>query len=380
MSRKRPRKLREVESIDKDSLDRGAEKKVEEKEQTGEEYDAFGFIKDKKQVAAVAGAFFIVGFLMSWFVNPSMTAQVIGSGVTTSPESVGEGVVSFMNDYKEYFNIPEEGVSFVSAEEENGLITIVTSIQGTEIPIQSTTDGKNVIFSGVNIENFKKEIAELEAQQTQESQQGGGEIPKSDRPVVDLFIWSYCPYGVLALGPLADVASLFADKAEFNTILYYAGHGDYETQQNKIQACIQKIDKDKYWEYAKGFVEEIYPACSRDVDCDKNESARLMDSLGIDSSAVLSCVDDEGEDLIAQYYQYARSLGVTGSPTFVINGAIIVSSSDRCPDGNIECVVRYIARDSESIKQVVCSAFNTQPEECSTQLDSGGGSDSQAQC
>ena len=33
-------------------------------------------------------------------------------------------------------------------------------------------------------------------------------VPKSDKPVVELFIWSYCPYGVQAQGPLAEVAKL----------------------------------------------------------------------------------------------------------------------------------------------------------------------------
>ena len=29
-------------------------------------------------------------------------------------------------------------------------------------------------------------------------------------------------------------------------------------QQNKIQACIQKLEPEKYWDYAAGFVTDIY--------------------------------------------------------------------------------------------------------------------------
>ncbi len=175
------------------------------------------------------------------------------------------------------------------------------------------------------------------------------EIPQSDVPKAELFIWSYCPYGVQAQGPLAEVASLLGDSADFEAVLYYDGHGAYETQQNKIQACIQEVDPAKYWDYATGFVDNIYDTCgtSRDIDCDKDESVDLMDSLGIDSDAVLDCVDSKGEDLIAEHSDRAKGYGVTGSPSLVING-----------------VRANTARTAEAYKTAICSAFNEAPEEC----------------
>ena len=175
------------------------------------------------------------------------------------------------------------------------------------------------------------------------------EITKSDTPKVELFIWAYCPYGVQAQGPLAEVASLLEDSADFESVLYYDGHGDYETQQNKIQACIQELEPEKYWDYAATFVEDIYPNCgaSGDIDCDKTESVKLMDSLGIDSDAVMDCVDSQGETLITTHSQRASDYGVTGSPTLVING-----------------VIANVARTAEAYKQAVCSAFNDAPAEC----------------
>ena len=47
----------------------------------------------------------------------------------------------------------------------------------------------------------------------------------------------------------------------------------------------------------------------------------------------------------------ANSLGVGGSPTFIINGAQV-----------------QVSRTAESIKEAVCNAFNTKPEECSQSL------------
>jgi hypothetical protein len=230
-----------------------------------------------------------------------------------------------------------------SITKEDSYYSVVLIIQEQEIPIEITLDGKYLISSLVPL----NEIESSEPVQK--------EVPKTDKPKVELFIWSYCPYGVQAQGPLASVASLLKDKVDFEAVLYYDGHGDYETSQNKIQACIQEIDKNKYWNYASGFVEKIYPKCgsSRDINCDKQESISLMKSLGIDSNAVMSCVDTKGESLIAEHSNRAKVYGVTGSPSLVINGVVV-----------------QVNRDAESYKNAVCDAFNSSPEECNTKLQS----------
>lgn len=174
-------------------------------------------------------------------------------------------------------------------------------------------------------------------------------IQKSDRPTVELYVWGYCPFGVQAQGPLAEVANLLGDNADFIIVPYYDGHGPYETQQNMIQSCIQKLEPEKYWDYASEFVASIYPKCNptRDAECDEEESVKLMNSLKIDSEAVLECVDAEGTALNAAATQKAQASGVTGSPTLVINGVKV-----------------QVARNAEAFKSAVCSAFNNAPAEC----------------
>jgi hypothetical protein len=181
------------------------------------------------------------------------------------------------------------------------------------------------------------------------------EVPKSDNPGVELYVWSYCPYGVQAQGPVAQVAQLLKANADFEIVPYYDGHGAYETQQNKIQLCIQKLAKDKYWSYAAKFVSDVYPKCSsaRTEDCDKTESIKVMKAVGIDSTKVMSCVSTDGDALFAAASAKAQQNGVQGSPTITINGVIV-----------------NVARTSEAIKTAICDAFNTAPSACSTTLDS----------
>lgn len=265
-----------------------------------------------------------------------------GSGEVLSGEDAGAVLVEYLNKI-----VPEGEVTFVSAEEEGNMYLVTVDYQDQDVPVYVTKDGA---YYTSNLIPITDEVP------TSGATTEPVEIPQNDLPIVDLFIWSYCPYGVQAQAPLADVANLLGDDAVFNAVLYHDGHGAFETQQNKIQACIQKYDKENYWNYAKRFVEEIYPVCgsSRDIECDLNESILLMDDLGIDSEMILECVETEGEDLITADREYAQSLGVSGSPTLVVNGVIASPAS----------------RTAESFKSTVCEGFNNAPEVCATELDS----------
>ena len=94
MSRKRPKFGKDENSYSYE----GKEKKEQEKE----EYDAFGFMKDKKQTAAVAGIFFLFGFVLSWFLSPTYDGMVT-SGVPAATQAdasrIGAAGVAFINKY-----------------------------------------------------------------------------------------------------------------------------------------------------------------------------------------------------------------------------------------------------------------------------------------
>jgi len=262
-----------------------------------------------------------------------------------SGETVGQNFVNFINlkggVNLEYVSVNDFGPN---------LYEVIVLSEGNQVPVYITKDGKYFV-------QILSPLTETENQPSTPSSQNSNsqEITKADVPKAELFIWSYCPYGVTALAPFAEVAKLFGDKVDFKVVLYYDGHGEHETQQNKIQECIQKYEKDKYWDYAIGFAEDIYSECgsTRDVACNLDKSTELMNSLGIDSTAILSCVESEGTDLFQAASARAKELGVTGSPSFVLNDILL-----------------NLARDAESYKDAACQSFNDVPEECGTELSS----------
>ena len=287
-------------------------------------------------------------FILSTLVCGALAALLLvvmisGGSITgnvVSKERAGNNLMEYLN------NIVDSDVELIDIVDNGALYEATVKYNGRQIPIYITKDGLSYTSNLIPLSNPTT---------NEPAEDTPVDVPKSDNPIVELFIWSYCPYGVLAQGPMAEVASLLAEEANFKAFMYYDGHGDYETQQNKIQACIQEKDSANYWAYAAGFVDDIYPVCSqsKDIECDRTESIKLMNSLGIDSDAIMSCVESEGADLIKEDAEYAQSLGVTGSPTVIVNGAKV-----------------NVGRNAEAYKGAVCEAFNDAPEECGTVLDS----------
>jgi protein-disulfide isomerase len=180
------------------------------------------------------------------------------------------------------------------------------------------------------------------------------EVTKSDKPNVELFIMSYCPYGLQMQKGLLPVMKLLGDKIDVEIKwVHYVMHGEKEATENTRQYCIQKEQNDKYFDYINCFV----------VD---GEVDSCLSKAAIDTTKLTSCMDKTTTDFGVQadldsgekFPRYkvtaedSEGYGVRGSPTLVINGEQVQS-----------------ARDSESIKQAICAAFNTAPTECEEELD-----------
>ena len=183
-------------------------------------------------------------------------------------------------------------------------------------------------------------------------------LPKSDKPQVELFVMSKCPYGLQMEKALIPAYDLLKKKADISIkFVSYAMHGKEEVDENTRQYCAQQQNKDKYFSYLKCY------ATSED-------SAACLKSSGLNESNINSCVDktnkkfnildkfnDQSTWLSGQYPLYPvdqdlnDKYGVQGSPTLVING--VQAEANRTPD---------------AIKSAICSSFNNPPVECGQTL------------
>lgn len=182
-------------------------------------------------------------------------------------------------------------------------------------------------------------------------------MEKKDKPEVELFVMSQCPYGTQIEKGIIPVIETLGSKVSFAVkFCDYAMHGEVEIKEELQQYCIETEQNNKYLGYLKCFLEA-------------GKSDECVTSTGVDKAKLSACIAATDEK-----YQVTKNFadkttwkgnyptfnvfkdavdkyGVAGSPTLVING--VVASS---------------ARDSASLLDAVCTGFKVKPAECSTKL------------
>ncbi|MBW2991139.1 DsbA family protein, partial [Candidatus Woesearchaeota archaeon] len=205
-----------------------------------------------------------------------------------------------------------------------------------------------------------------------------GVVLGDNKPQIDFFVMSYCPFGNQAEEGIAPVYELLKDKAIFNPkyVIYsnYGGggptfclddedqlcsmHGIVELNQNIREACVGKhIGMDEWFEFALEMNEK---ATSKNAD-EKWEG--VAESLGLDVDVIKTCFEEEGEALMAADKELGDTLGVRGSPTVFIDGESY--NGGRTP---------------EAYKQSLCAAFDDAPSECDTVLEGDVEAPAQGSC
>ncbi|MFH1172196.1 MAG: hypothetical protein V1693_01270 [Nanoarchaeota archaeon] len=291
----------------------------------------------------IAAVFLMVGFLLSSMTG--ITGQFIGTS-KMSADRVSEKIVNFL---KENPSLEESEISIESIEENNGVYELMLNVDGQGYPSFASFDGRFLFPNGIDMD-FEEETLIEPAQQEPQT------FPKTDKPAVDLYVMSFCPYGTQAETAMLPVADLLGDSASINIkyILSNDGnggvrslHGDYESEEDGRQLCIvNEYSTAKLWEY----LEVFNGICSKNnLDTCWKEKA---EEVGIDTEKIETCFDGKGLDLLKIQADLSEVNGITGSPTLLING------------------VRYSgSRTPEGYKNAICSAFTDPPEECSEVLE-----------
>ncbi|RMD46169.1 hypothetical protein D6829_00125 [Candidatus Pacearchaeota archaeon] len=242
-----------------------------------------------------------------------------------------------------------------SIKEESGLYNITVSSPQGDTNLFVTLDGKNFVPLVVPMEALERQVS------SQPNEQPAQEIPKSQKPKVELFVMSYCPFGTQMEKGFLPVLKLLKDDIDFSIkFVNYAMHPSQgEVEENLRQYCIQKEQKDKFYDYLSCFLEkgdssscitktqinkEKLSACEKSTDKKFNVTKNLNDhSSWLNGRFPRFLIHDEEN----------KKYGVQGSPTLVING-----------------VQAQTARDSASILKTICSSFTNPPEKCNTELSS----------
>jgi len=287
---------------------------------------------------------------------------------------VGESGINGLSENNDYLSIAERGVNFLNEyfvegggvslknfEKEGDLLKITTEYDNQEIPIYMTFDGETIIIGGVGAVNIDEFIAaQAEDSADVPDEPADTSIPKSDRPKVEIFVMSYCPFGLQMQKAAIPVMELLGDKADIEIkFVHYIMHGLKEIEENNNQYCIQQEQPEKFLDYLTCFVQsDDHEKCATDAGVDTTKMDSCIERLDTEFH-ITGLYEDKSTWSNDRYPPYmvdaeaASQYGVRGSPTVVINGQIA-----------------SVARSPEAVKDAICNAFNKPPEECQTELSS----------
>jgi Gamma interferon inducible lysosomal thiol reductase (GILT) len=277
------------------------------------------------------------------------TTGTLGGSAAVPPEECGKTVISYVNT-----NLAGNATAtLVSVTEKNGVYNVSARYEGKDLFFFASKDCTYLFSTARNM----KETPQPAATPVPTP------VPvKSARPSVQLFVMSFCPYGVQAENAMKPVADLLGTKADIQVhyIATVSGdsvdsvqslHGTPEAKEDLRQLCVATYSPQKYWSYLMAVNAQCYPVYrdARQLEqCQKNVTA----TLGIDTDAIETCAGgSEGLGLLRADVAIAKNLKIAMSPTLILNGQGY--NGQRTP---------------EAYKQAICDRFETPPAECSVNL------------
>lgn len=292
--------------------------------------------------------------------------------VVLEPAEAKAKMTNFIND-----NLMQAGskISVKEFSQEKGLYKAVVNVPGgqqddQEVVSYMTLDGSQFFpqaYDVAEIEEKRQAQDSADQAQTEEEQREAikqqvanatAGLPQQDKPTVELFVMSHCPYGTQMEKGMLPVMEALGDAADFQLkFCDYAMHGEKEVKEQMNQYCIQKNEPEKLLGYLECFL-------------GSDDGEGCLDEAGINRPALDSCVasvdseygvteklDDKSTWKSGKYPVFPiheednQAYGITGSPGLVVNGKKIQSG-----------------RNAATLLGVVCAGFEEKPEACSAEL------------
>lgn len=343
---------------EKTQEEQNAEKEKQEKEdqiqpqiQTSSSQKALQVLKEKTVAINLLLLALAILFAFLWFLGGKNRNE-------NEMEDIGleKAKTKILGFVQENMVQPGTEVEVKGVSMENGLYKADLNVQGQEVSAYLSTDGE--IFYPQSYKISEVEDQKKQAQQQQEAETAV-EVPKSEKPKVEAFIMSYCPYGTQIQKGLLPVLKALGSTIDFEfKFVDYAMHGEEEIEENIRQYCIDKDEPQKFSNYLSCFLKE-----GKSDSCLTSEKVNttLLSKCSSETRAKFK-IDEGVNDKSAWKGKYPPfnlhkeendSYKVQGSPTLVVNGVQVQSQ-----------------RDSASLLEKICSSFEVAPPACNQELSS----------
>ena len=299
----------------------------------------------------------VLCFVLTGCSAANLSSKFFKNGAKVlTPDEAKTAAADFVNK-----NLMQKGseVAVKEAVLEDGLYKLTVILpNGKEIASYMTKDGKKFFPEGMDV----VEEADISDQTSEKknNEPAAAVTNKKDKPEVELFVMSHCPYGTQIEKGILPALEELGDKIDFKLkFCDYAMHGEKELKEQLRQYCVQKNEPGKLLNYLKCFLK------------DGNDQTCVKES-GINAAKLNSCIlaTDSEFKVTANFNDKSKwtggnfppfdiykadneKYGIQGSPALVVKGEQIEA-----------------ARDSASLLAAICGGFNNKPAECAKQLSS----------
>jgi hypothetical protein len=318
-------------------------KDTEEKKESGEEVKPKnpGVLEKVRRNPWILSTFVLAILVLAMAVN------IIGfpAGKVVSADEAGKNFIDYLN------SIAEGEIKLVGVEDSGNLYIVTVEYEGEEIPVYVTKDGSY----------YTTTLLPIEAPAGPDSNVNVQDVPKSEKPKVELFVMSHCPYGTQAEKGIIPAVEALGNSIDFDIrFVYYAMHPSAgEVQEQLNQYCIQEEQESKYLDYLKCFLKEGKgDVCLTETKIDKTKLSSCVSKIDKQFEIMKNLNDNSlwmsgSYPLFNIHADLNEKYGVGGSPTLVINEK--TASSGRSPNDYL---------------QAICGAFSegSAPSACSTSL------------
>ncbi len=265
-------------------------------------------------------------------------------------KQVADKTITFINE-----NLLAQGTtaSLVSILEENGIYKLTVKVGDQEPEVYVTKNGKLLFVQGVIDMSPATTTPEQTSGNSTTEKATCETLPKAQKPVLEAFVVSGCPYGLQMQRVLYEIVknipSLAADiKVEYIGAVesgkITSMHGDAEAQENLRQICLRQEQADKYWDYVGCYIKV-------------GDSAGCLTTSGVNKAKLNTCMTDATKGIEYAKADFAKSgqYSVSGSPTLFLNGEKVDEND-------------FGGRTAEAVKTLLCCGASQTPDVCSQSL------------
>ncbi len=187
-----------------------------------------------------------------------------------------------------------------------------------QVPILVSGDGKTIMVG--NLENLDENPAAATARKISLENVPSKGDPKAQVTVVEYSDFQ-CGYCARAAGQVADLLKDYKGKVKVFYKQFPLSFHKWAEEASIASLCVYDQSNEKFWKFHDAIFEKQREIKVADA---KETLSGIASGLGVDMKKYNECVKSEkAKRRVASDLEEGRSIGISGTPTFVVDGFVI---------------------------------------------------------